>query len=98
MIHKTGRTTLTGPSSSRPGIAGRNTGTVRPGADRRATTASALNKDRPGLTRERTTLGTLNREKSTLNRSTMGGNGGAGGKRPAWDLKGRLEDMEGKFV
>jgi len=91
-----GRTTLTGPSSSRPGMASRTTGTVRPGADRRATTASALNKNKTGLTREKTTLGTLNREKSTLSRSTMGG-GGAGGKRPAWDLKGRLEDMEGKF-
>ena len=86
----------TGPAS-RPPV---TRGGAGAGADRRATTASALNKDRPGLNRERTTLGMMNREKSTLSRSTMGGAGGANksvSKRPAWDLKGRLEDMEGKF-
>lgn len=47
----------------------------------------------------------LNREKSSVGprfareKSTVSSGGGAarGGKRPAWDLKGRLEDMESKF-
>lgn len=52
--------------------------------DRRATTATALNT--------RTNKeNTLRREKSTVSKPA------AGGKRPAWDLKGRLEDMEKKF-
>jgi len=89
-------------TTTRPGFAtSRTTTTTRPAVDRRATTATALN-NRPGLARERTTLGNLNREKSTLSRSTMGSRGTATkpagvGKRPAWDLKGRLEDMESKY-
>jgi len=69
---------------------GRMATTTRPGSDRRQTT-TALNDrtnsstvSRPGMIREKTTL-----QKS---------NGGtAKGKRPAWDLKGRLEDMEKMF-
>lgn len=63
----------------------------RPGADRRQTT-TALNdrtnsSARPGL----------NREKSSVVRGPSGP-AKAGGKRPAWDLKGRLEDMEKMFA
>lgn len=65
---------------------------ARPGADRRQTT-TALNDrtnssvSRPGLARE----------KSTIQKSSAGGGAAKGGKRPQWDLKGRLEDMEKMF-
>ena len=40
----------------------------------------------------------LAREKSTVARGSNGpGKAAGGGKRPAWDLKGRLEDMEKMF-
>ena len=60
---------------------------TKPGADRRQTTTALNNRtnsSRPGLTRE----------KATLQKSS---GGPAKGKRPAWDLKGRLEDMEKMF-
>jgi len=62
----------------------------RPGSDRRQTT-TALNDrtnstvSRPGMMREKTNL------------QKTGGGGTTKGKRPAWDLKGRLEDMEKMF-
>eukprot|EP00092_Neocalanus_flemingeri_P039561 GFUD01043077.1.p1 GENE.GFUD01043077.1~~GFUD01043077.1.p1 ORF type:complete len:706 (+),score=195.97 GFUD01043077.1:233-2350(+) len=95
------------PAAGRAGTAGGRVGVVagaskpkttlaRPGADRRQTT-TALNDrtnssmGRPGLARE----------KSSLVRSPAGAGKpagkAAGGKRPAWDLKGRLEDMERMF-
>ena len=40
---------------------------------------------RPGMMREKTNL------------QKTGGGGATKGKRPAWDLKGRLEDMEKMF-
>ena len=49
----------------------------------------------PGFAREKSSVGPgFAREKSTVSR---GGGAARGGKRPAWDLKGRLEDMESKF-
>eukprot|EP00092_Neocalanus_flemingeri_P022723 GFUD01024643.1.p1 GENE.GFUD01024643.1~~GFUD01024643.1.p1 ORF type:complete len:702 (-),score=196.54 GFUD01024643.1:280-2385(-) len=63
----------------------------RPGADRRQTT-TALNDrtngsmSRPGLAREKSSAG-----------AGKPAGKAAGGKRPAWDLKGRLEDMERMF-
>jgi len=76
------RSTVT---STRPSVMDRSTvSSARPSAmDRRATTSAALNS--------RTNKeNTLKREKSTVAKP-------ASGKRPAWDLKGRLEDMEKKF-
>lgn len=61
-------------------------------ADRRATTATALNDrtnmGRPTLTRQRTTVG----EKTSATSSTT-----ATRKPPAWDIKGRMELMEQKY-
>ena len=45
------------------------------------------------LNREKSTVGSaLTREKSTVSKC-----GGGSVKRPAWDVKGRLADMEAKF-
>ena len=48
---------------------------------------------RSTLTREKSNVqrASLTRAKSTLQKSSAGEKNG---KRPAWDLKGRLEDME----
>jgi len=78
------RTTGVRPGMNRPGVtrsAAVSSGRPAP-ADRRATTASVLN---PRTNKENA----LSREKSTVSKPP--------GKRPAWDLKGRLEDMEKKF-
>jgi len=70
---------------------------ARPGADRRQTT-TALNDrtnssvSRPGLSREKSTM-----QKSSAGPGKPAGGPTKGGKRPAWDLKGRLEDMEKMF-
>jgi len=93
-----GRSTM----STRPVPNRSSTASTRPTVDRRATTTSALNnrtnqENRFG--REKSTVGGLRREKSSITRggSTAAAAAGRGGKRPAWDLKGRLEDMEAKF-
>jgi len=88
---RTGRPGV-GGTTSRPGVGSATasrpkTGVTRPGADRRQTTTALndrTNTSRPGLAREKTTL-----QKSS--------GGPPKGKRPAWDLKGRLEDMEKMF-
>ena len=51
---------------------------------------------RSTLTREKSNVqrASLTRAKSTLQKSSAGEKNG---KRPAWDLKGRLEDMEQMF-
>ena len=47
------------------------------------------------LNREKSSVGPgLAREKSTV---SSGGGAARGWKRPAWDLKGRLENIESKF-
>ena len=55
------------------------------------------------MTREKSNVSsrsTIAREKSTLGSRTSAPSTGVklpNGKRPAWDTKGRLEDMENKF-
>eukprot|EP00092_Neocalanus_flemingeri_P035226 GFUD01038330.1.p1 GENE.GFUD01038330.1~~GFUD01038330.1.p1 ORF type:complete len:706 (-),score=188.82 GFUD01038330.1:203-2320(-) len=94
------------PAAGRVGTAGRvgiaaggskpKVSVTRPGADRRLTTTALhdrtnSSKSRPGLARE----------KSSSVRGPAGVEKPAGkaasSKRPAWDLKGRLEDMERMF-
>jgi len=85
-------------TGTRPGVASRAMAGGKAALQRQATTVAerrmttaALNDrtNRSGVTREKTSLG--------MKKSSAGakpGGGGGGGKRPAWDIKGRLEDME----
>merc|ERR1719383_1595133 len=94
-ISSTVRGRLTTTNTRQP-ISSRTTLSNRTVPDRRATTASALNRtDKENrFSREKSTVGGLNREKSTVSRPPAK----PSGKRPAWDVKGRLEDMEAKFA
>lgn len=82
--NRPGTATTTSTRTARPGLTRQGT-TV---ADRRATT-TALN-DRTNSSVNRSAV--LSREKSTVAKKQAGGDKDK--KRPAWDLKGRLEDME----
>merc|ERR1719512_175964 len=85
MMHIAGRPSVRavpGKVAPRPGAASKG---MAPPVDRRATTGRALNDE----------SNTVNRGGGAPKPAAPGAK--TGGKRPAWDLKGRLEDMESMF-
>lgn len=95
----------TRPSQSRPTESSASSSS-RPLTSRRATaaTTNSIRVEKENrMTREKSNVSsrsTIAREKSTVGSRTSASSTGVklpNGKRPAWDTKGRLEDMENKF-
>lgn len=85
----TGSSTTRGNTSTRGGLGARQGTTV---GRRETTTALNDRTNRAGISREKTTL--EKKPNGGAAPSKSGGGAAPAGKRPAWDLKGRLEDME----